>query len=70
MELTDEGFVPGEKLYALDKLNSDKPLVVGIVFYGDFTTYGLSFNGAQGNEYNYTIYTSGKDGSVILQKAE
>ncbi len=70
MELTDEGFVPGEKLYTLDKLNSDKPLVVGVVFYGDFTTYGLSFTGAQGNEYNYTIYTSGKDGSVILQKQE
>ncbi len=70
MELTDEGFVPGEKLYKLDKLNVDIPLVVGVVFYGDFTTYGLSFNGAQGNEYNYTIYTSGKDGSVILQKQE
>ena len=70
MELTDESFVPGEKLYTLDKLNVDKPLVIGVVFYGDFTTYGLSFNGAQGNECNYIIYTSGKDGSVILQKAE
>ncbi len=70
MELTDEGLVPGEKLYTLDKLDADKPLVVGVVFYGDFTTYGLSFKGTQGNECNYIIYTSGKDGSVILQKQE
>ena len=70
MELTDEGLVPGEKLYALDKLDVNKPLVVGVVFYGDFTTYGLSFKGTQGNECNYIIYTSGKDGSVLLQKQE
>ena len=70
MELSDEGLVPGEKLYTLDKLDVDKPLAVGVVFYGDFTTYGLSFNNASGKECNYIIYTSGKDGSVILQKAE
>ncbi len=70
MDIADEGLVPGEKLYTLDKLNVDKHLVVGVVFYGDLTTYGLSFKGASGNEYNYTIYTSGKDGSVILQKQE
>ena len=70
MELTDEGIVPGEKLYTLDKLNVEKSLVVGVVFYGDLTTYGLSFKGVSGNECNYIIYTSGKDGSVILERAE
>lgn len=70
MKLTDEGIVPGEKLYTLDKLNVEKSLVVGVVFYGDLTTYGLSFKGVSGNECNYIIYTSGKDGSVILERAE
>ena len=70
MELADEGLVPGEKLYTLDKLDADKPLAIGVVFYGDFTTYGFSFKGTSGNECNYIIYTSGKDGSVILQKQE
>ena len=70
MELTDAGYAVGEKLYMLDKLNTDKPLVVGIVFYGDLTTYGLSFRNSLGKEYNYVIYTSGKDGSVILQSEE
>jgi len=70
MDITDEGLVPGETLYTLDKLNIEKPLVVGVVFYGDLTAYGLSFNNASGKECNYIIYTSGKDGSVILQKAE
>jgi len=70
MELTEDGLVPGEKLYTLDELDVDKPLAVGVVFYGDFTTYGLSFSGESGNKCNYIIYTSGKDGSVILQKQE
>lgn len=70
MELTDEGIVLGEKLYTLDRLNVEKSLVVGVVFYGDLTTYGLSFKGVSGNECNYIIYTSGKDGSVILERAE
>ncbi|MBQ7974633.1 MAG: hypothetical protein IJ300_02980 [Clostridia bacterium] len=70
MEITDEGLSVGETIYTLDKLNADKPLVVGVVFYGDLTTYGLSFKGTFGNECNYIIYTSGKDGSVILQEAE
>ena len=70
MEITDEGLSVGETIYTLDKLNADKPLAVGVVFYGDFTTYGLSFKGTSGNECNYIIYTSGKDGSVILQEAE
>jgi len=70
MEITDEGLGVGETIYTLDKLNADKPLAVGVVFYGDLTTYGLSFKGASGNECNYIVYTSGKDGSVILQEAE
>ncbi len=70
MELTDNGFQPGEALYTLETLEPGKPLVLGVVFYGDFTIYGLSFVDAAGNTCRYMIYTSGRNGSVILQKNE
>ena len=70
MELSDDGMVPGEELYKLETLNAEKPLVVGIVFYGDFTTYGLSFSNLSGDELDFSIYTSGKDGSVVFHKEE
>ncbi len=38
----------GEELYALDALSPDKPLVAGVVFYGDMTAYGISFKDASG----------------------
>jgi len=66
MDYTDEA-KPGETLYALDKLDEDKPLVLGVVFYGDLTTYVLSFTDANGNERQFMIYESGKDGSIVLQ---
>ncbi len=51
------------ELYSLEKL--DKPLVLGLVFYGDLTTYGLSFTDAEGMEHHYSIYKSGEDGSIL-----
>jgi len=69
MELADE-LRPGKTIYSLDELNDEKPLMLGVVFWGDFTTYGLSFNDANGEPNLYIIYTSGKDGSAVLQKTE
>ncbi len=51
------------ELYSLERL--DKPLVLGLVFYGDLTTYGLSFTDAEGMEHHYSIYKSGEDGSIL-----
>lgn len=70
MDFTDNGFQPGEPLYTLAVLTEDNPLVIGVVFYGDFTTFGLSFHDASGNECRYMIYSSGRNGSVVLQKMD
>lgn len=70
MDFTDEGFQPGETLYTLEEMAEDKPLVLGVVFYGDFTTFGLFFNDAEGNACQYMIYTSGRNGSVVLQRKD
>ncbi|MBQ7922463.1 MAG: hypothetical protein IJ325_07795 [Clostridia bacterium] len=70
MNFADNGFEPGETLYSLDKLDEDKPLVLGVVFYGDFTTFGFTFTDGEGIERQYMIYTSGRNGSIVLQEKE
>jgi len=68
MDLVEDYLESGEILYTLEELNTDKPLVVGVVFHGDFTTFGLSFTDSFGKKCNYIIYTSGRNGSVIMQE--
>ena len=70
MSLAEDSLQPGETLYSLDKLDEDKPLVLGVVFYGDFTTFGLTFTDGEGIERQYIIYTSGRNGSIVLQEKE
>lgn len=67
MDITVDGVVSGDPLYTLDALTADKPLVIGVVFFGDLTTYGLSFTDASGAEHHYMLYTSGRNGSVVMQ---
>lgn len=68
MDITADGLRPGEELYFLSSLTEDKPLVVGVVFYGDFTTFALSFTDAAGAKHTYRIYESGRNGSVVMQE--
>ncbi len=70
MNLAEDSLQPGETLYTLAKLDEDKPLVLGVVFYGDFATFGLTFTDGEGIERQYIIYTSGRNGSVVLQEKE
>ena len=70
MNLAEDSLQPGETLYTLDKLDEDKPLVLGVVFYGDFTTFGLIFTDGEGIERQYMIYESGRNGSIVLQEKE
>ncbi len=57
-----------KELYTLPELNPDKPLVAGVVFYGDMTAYGISFKDDNGNEHNYAVLISGKDGSLVMNE--
>ncbi len=59
------GYTEDKALYYLNELNETKPLVAGVVFYGDFTAYGISYNEGQ-KEYSYYLIISGKDGSLIM----
>lgn len=50
------------------QLNPGIPLVAGVVFYGDMTTYGLSFMDEGGNMRSFAFSISGKDGSLIAEE--
>lgn len=67
MDITADGIISGDPLYTLDTLSEEKPLVIGVVFFGDLTTFGLSFTDVSGTEHYYMLYTSGRNGSVVMQ---
>ncbi|MBQ6835584.1 MAG: hypothetical protein IJO47_00870 [Clostridia bacterium] len=56
-------------LYEINELTPDKPFILGIVFYGDMTTYGVSFKDENGVNHLYSIYTSGRNGSLVWEEA-
>ena len=68
LQYNEETYEVDEVLYELTELTPEKPLVAGVVYYGDMTTYGISFKDSNENMYHYAVYMSGKDGSILLEK--
>ncbi len=67
--LTDDGMVD-DTLYTLNGLKGGQMFVAGVVFTGDFTTFGLEFVDADGNTQYYAAYISGRNGELILGEQE
>ena len=42
--------------------------MAGVVFYGDMTTYGISFVDEEGNERYYAVSLSGMNGALVLNE--
>jgi beta-lactamase regulating signal transducer with metallopeptidase domain len=57
-----------EELYALPELTPEKPLVTGVVFYGDMTTYVISFTDGSGKECSFAVYMSARNGALTLEE--
>lgn len=53
-------------LYSVPTLSPEKPLVIGMTFFGDMPTRGISFTDESGTVRYYCIAMSGKDGSLLL----
>ena len=67
--LPDVGtYVEDSILYTIPELTPDMPLIAQVVFYGDFTTYGLSFTDENGTQRLFVVYISGRNGAPILQE--
>ena len=69
MDFAEDGFVPAEELYAADTMKQGETLLGGVVFWGDMTTYGMSFTDSSGAVRSYEMTVSGKDGSLIFAEA-
>ena len=68
--LSDMGMSVDQVLYTLPELEPGVPLLAGVVFYGDMTTYGLMCTDADGYQKCYTVYQSGYDGSLVVTECE
>ena len=63
-----ESWQMAEELYTMDEIDPDRAFLAQVVFWGDMTTYGISFTDADGAERHFAVSISGKDGSLICQE--
>lgn len=64
----EHGFVVDSVLYTIDKIDSNTAFVIGVVFYGDMTTYGVSFTDLNNETHYYSLSQSGFDGSLVANE--
>ena len=60
-----ESWQMAEVLHTMDELDPDHAFLAQVVFWGDMTTYGISFTDANGQPRHYAVSISGKDGSLV-----
>jgi len=54
--------------YWIHWLEEDEYFVAGVVFYGDMTTYGISFVDEDGEERYYAVSISGMNGALVMNE--
>lgn len=65
-----EQYTMSEVLYTMDELDPEHCFLAQVVFWGDMTTYGISFTDADGEVRHFAVSVSGKDGSLICAEYE
>lgn len=68
LEWQGASYAEAEVFCTLNRLSPDIPFLLSIVFYGDMTTYGVSFLDESGAQRHYALSVSGKDGELILEE--
>lgn len=63
-----ESWQMAEVLYTMDELDLDRCFLAQVVFWGDMTTYGISFTDADGAQRHYAVSISGRDGSLVCSE--
>ena len=61
-------YVVSEELDAVSELRPETPFVAEVVFYGDMTTYGISFTDSNSNARCFAVYISGRNGALVLEE--
>lgn len=68
LEYAEEGYKVVEELHKERWIAEEAYLVAGLVFYGDMTTYGISFVDSEGEERFFAVSLSGMDGSIVMNE--
>ena len=68
LEYAEEGYKVTEELHKERWMAEESYLVAGLVFYGDMTTYGISFVDGEGEERFFSVSLSGMDGSIVMNE--
>lgn len=63
-----ESWQMSQVLHTLDEMDPQHPFLAQVIFWGDMTTYGITFDDENGETRCYAISISGKDGSLICQE--
>ena len=63
-----ESWQMSEELYTIEEMDPDHAFLAQVVFWGDMTTYGISFTDADGEMRHFAVSISGKDGSLVCQE--
>lgn len=69
-EFSGESYVMGGDFFTLAEMNEEVPLVAELAFPGDMSMYGIRFVDENGVTHIYTIYISGRNGALVLEKYE
>ncbi len=64
----EEGYEFDRILHTIPKLEIGQPFVAALPFYGDMTTYGLSFTDGSGQARSYMVYISMRNGALIFEE--
>jgi hypothetical protein len=59
-----------EELFTIETMTPEQPFLAQVTFWGDMTTYGISFTDESGELRCYYLMISGKDGSLICAEYE
>jgi len=68
LKYEEHGFIVDSVLYTIDKIDNNTAFVIGVVFYGDMTTYGVSFTDLNNETHYYSLSQSGFDGSLVANE--
>ena len=60
-----ESWQMAQVLYTIDEMDPEHPFLAQVVFWGDMTTYGISFTDENGQARHYALSISGRDGSLV-----
>lgn len=67
-DMTEADYASLRTLHTLPAFTPDVPLLAGVVFYGDMTTYGLTFTDASGQQRCFAVSISGRNGMLVLEE--